>query len=382
MLWYWVIFLSLMVFTFAEQFGNINTVRARRICLIYTLIFIFLGTIRWDQSLSDWRGYYQVFTWGRITSLSQVFTVTYWPFEPAYYLVMRLINYLTGSFTVVCFFMAVIACGIFYRAAVYLNDMVILKENIFGGGKSTIIATFFAFWATSCANIFTVRTNMATAICLMSLKYVEEKKLWKFIAMVMLACMFHFAALVFLIVYPLYHRRFHAKHIFGIVMVASIVGIVGLDRIIPLIGILGGRYAEKVASYNINRSGVNFAYYNYSTVFLTVKAMANTILILAICFYIRKYMKRDNRFNGIFNIYVIGVFIQALTIGYNLELARLAVFFINIQFFALPYIFKITKRMENKVIYFIGFSAFMAVKMLYLLGSSEGYANFTTIFSK
>lgn len=381
MFWYWIVFISLFFFAFLEQFGNIGKQRAKKICFVYTLLFIFLGTIRWDMTLGDWEGYYWVFQWEDVTSLEQAFTISYWPFEPLFFLMMRIINYLTGSYTVLLCFMATVTCGCFYKAAVYLNErtannLYCLKEE-----RSTIIAAYLAFWATGCAGIFTVRTNMATAICLIAIKYVEERKLWKFITMVLVASMFHFAAIIFFIVYPLYYKKIDAKWIAGMFCAAVIISMVGIQRIIPLIGLLGGRYAEKIASYNLDKSGIDFSYQSYSTLFLTIRAMANTILIILICIYTKRYLRKNQRYNGLLNIYITGAFIQALTIGFNLEFARVAVFFLSIQYFVLPYIFKL-KLSGNKLFYFWGYTVFMVVKMYSLLGSSPDYANFTTIFNK
>lgn len=387
MLWYWIVFLSLMLLTLLEQFSNIGRQRAKLICLIYSIFFVFMSTIRWNQTLGDWEGYYNIFNWENIRSLKQVFTIHYWPFEPAYYLSMRMINYLTGSYTVLLFFMASVASFCFYRASVYLDERQIGQaNNEFAlrnrkNNKSTLIATYFIWWATGCASIFVVRTNIATAICLLSIRYIENKKIWKFILMILFASMFHFVAIVFFIVYPVYHKSFGLKKIFEGLTIALAVGTIGIQRIIPLVGMLGGRYAEKISSYNLNRTE-NFAYLSYSNTFLVIRAMANTILIILILLYIGRTERYNLRFRGLFNIYIIGAFIQALTIGYNMELARVAVFFLSTQFFLLPYIFRIKGSSFDKLLYFIMLSVFMGVKMFSLLNSTPTYSTFTTIFSK
>lgn len=387
MFWYWIVFISLMLLTLLEQFSNIGRQRAKIICFIYSIFFVFMSTIRWNQTLGDWEGYYNIFNWENIHSLKQVFTIHYWPFEPAYYLAMRMINYLTGSYSVLLFFMASVASFCFYRASVYLDERQIGKaNNEFALGnrnnnKSTLIATYFIWWATSCASIFVVRTNIAVSICLLSIKYIENKKIWKFIPLILFASMFHFVAIVFFIVYPVYHKSFGLKKIFEGLTIALVVGTIGIQRIIPLVGMLGGRYAEKISSYNMNRTD-NYAYLSYSNAFLVIRAMANTILIILIILYIGRTERHNLRFKGLFNIYIIGAFIQALTIGYNMELARVAVFFLSAQFFLLPYIFRIKGSSFDKLLYFIMLSVFMGVKMFSLLNSTPAYSTFTTVFSK
>lgn len=382
MLWYWLIFFSLLICVFLEQFTFlIKKEDAQKICFLYMILFIFLSTIRWNQDLGDWRGYYSIFNREEITSFLQIFHVYYWPFEPFYYLALRIIKYVTNSYTVLLLFMAIIANGCFYKAAVFL-DSDLKSYTAVGKNKSTIITTYFAFWATCCANIFTVRTNMAVAICLMSIKAIEERKPWKFILMVVIACMFHFTALVFLIAYPIYRKKISFKYLLLLVASGVFIEWIGLDTLISLVGLLGGRYAEKVASYNVAKGSGDYSYLNYSGLFLIIRAMANSIFIFMVSLYIRRYLKRDMRYNGLFNLFLVGMFIQLLTISYNLEFARVAIFFLNIQFFILPYIFKISKgQQENKVLYFFGYSIFLGVKMYALLHSAAGYKEFTTILS-
>ena len=383
MWWYWVVFFSLMGCSFIEQFTHLSKKRAETICFIYMCFFLFVGTIRWNQELGDWKGYNWVFNWEDITSFSQVFSIDYWAFEPFLYIAMRIIKFATNNYTVLLFFMVAVANGCFYRAAVYINKRVMTCAGNFGDDRSIILTMYFAFWATNCASIFTVRTNMAVAICMMSIKAIEEKKPWKFIAMVFVASMFHFVSIIFFIAYPVYMKKFNIEYALLMIWIALAVSVIGLERLIPLIGLLGGRYAQKIDTYNIAKGSNDYPYMSYSGVFLTIRAMANTILILCISLYIKRYLKFDKRFNGLFNIYLLGAFVQSLTISYNLEFARAAIFFINTQFFVLPYIFKVSKvTNRNKYIYFFGYSAFMMVKMYSLLHSAPGYAEFTTIFSK
>lgn len=381
--WYWGMFASLFLFSFFEQCGRISKKSACKICLVYTIIWIFLSSIRWDGILGDWQGYYMVFhEYINIESFSEIFNIDYWYFEPLYYLILRLIKYATNNYSILLLFMACIGIGVFYLASKYLNEKKDMNGKIYGLEKSTIITTFFIFWCTSCGGIYTVRTNMATAICLMSISAIEKKQKTKFILMVILASLIHFTAIIFFIAYPIYHMNLNLKKISIAVIVLMLLKVISVDRILNIVGMLGGRYAEKIDSYR-NTGVIDISYLSYSGIFVTIRAMSNSLLILLIIIVLKKFVLRNARFDGLVNLYIVGVAIQAILLTYNLELARIAIYFLIIQCFIIPYLFYAVKsQIHIKFFAFLGLSAYMMVKLFSLINSAEGYANFTTIFSR
>lgn len=382
MLWHWLIFLSLLLFAGWEQLFGIGKKSAYRICSIYTILYIFLATIRWDQNLGDWKGYYGVFNWSPINNLKEVFDISYWAFEPLFYLIMRFIKFFTGNYTHLLFVMAFIAIGGFYFSSKYINEKVMLKGREYGSDNSHIFTTFLIAWSTGCSSVYTVRTNIAYAICLLSLRWIEEKKLVRFLLMVALATMFHFTAIIFIPAYFIYHKKLNTKRWLEAMGIVIVLCIIGVDHLIPLVGLLGGRYAEKLNSYNVNVGTSGYSYSNYSGLFLIVRALSNTILVLAIALYIKRKFADDIRFNGLLNIYLLGALIQTLIVPYNLELARVAVYYVQGQFFLLPYAFDYYKNSRaNRMIIFMVFALYMGTKMYSLLHSSQDYMTFTTIFS-
>lgn len=382
--WYWLIFISLFIFAFFEQCGRISKKVACKICFFYSFVWIFLSSIRWDGTLGDWQGYYDVFDkYLSINSFSELFDIQYWFFEPLFYMILRVIKYTTNNYSVLLFFMACVGIGGFYVASEYLNEKKIINNKIYGIENSTIITVFLIIWCTACGNIYTVRTNMATAICLISIRTIEEKRRKKFIVIVSIATLIHFTAIVFLVAYPVYHMRLNLKKISTGVLVLIFIKLIGVDKLLEMVGLLGGRYAEKLNSVAYSNTGiVDYGYLNISGFLITVKAMSNTILILLVILILRKYIHNNARFDGLVNLYIVGAAIQGLLLTYNMQLARVAIFFIIIQCFILPYAFYICRsKLQSKVIIFLGLSAYMGVKLFALINSAEGYGMFNTIFT-
>lgn len=380
MAWHWIIFCILAIFVFLEQLNGIRPKHARMVCMLFTLTFIFLSSIRWNQDVADWYGYFQIFSLLNINSITDVFSV-YWAFEPLHFFIICAIKYYTNSYILVQVYMAIIAIGLFYFGARYATKIRKVGNKIYGTNHSIILAVYFVFWCTTFANVYTVRTSMAVAICLFSLKCIEERKLKRFLTYIFVASLFHFSAIVFIPAYFLYYKKLNMKMVVFFMVVCIIVGTIGIDKILSLAGFLGGRYAEKLLTYNVENGVANLTYYSYSTTFLLAKALANSAVVLLICFLIRKRYKNNPRFTGMMNLYFTGVLIQLLTVSYNIEVSRIAIYYQTFQYFLLSYSFTLFKHKDNKLLIYILLVIFMAVKMYSLYNREPGFSSFETIFS-
>lgn len=383
MIWYWVIFGILCLLSWCEQFSNIFTYKSKRIiCFAITLFWIFISSIRWNQTLGDWKGYNQVYEWINISSFREIFQVNYWYFEPLYYMVMRIVKYCLDDYIYVQIFMVGIAIGGFYIASKYLEETTVSNTNneTYGAYKNNFITVYLVFWSTNCANIFTVRTNMALAICFIAIRYIENRKPIKFLIVVFVATCIHFSALVFLMAYPLYHMKFNVNKFIKFLVALAALSLIGVEKLLKIVALLGGRYAEKAIGYS-TESLDQYSYLNYSTSFVIVKGLLNLGVTFFICLIVYKARKDDLRFNGLMNLYLIGVLIWLVTSQFNIDLIRIATFFTGTQFFIIPYIINIFKKRFNKLLVYFVFVAYMATKLYSLLASADGYSTFTTIFS-
>ena len=383
MIWYWLIFASLVVLTLCEQFKILSKKALYMFSSIYTILWIFISTIRWNGTLGDWQGYYDVFErYISVNSFSDIFNVEYWFFEPGYYLILRAIKYFTGNYTVLLFFMAIVGIGGFYHSAKYLDTQRNIKNVNYGNTNSSIILVLLVFWCTSCGNIYVVRTNMATAICLYSIRYIEEKNIKKFVLMVWIAFLFHFTSIIFLVAYFVYYMKFNIKKLIGGIIGLMAVNVIGVGRIIHGVAtLLGGRFAEKISSDGYQDVGViNYDYSSVPGIMALTKAMANTTLILILILFCYKKVRNDSRFNGLSNLYLVGAALQCVLLTYNMQVARIAIYFIVLQCFLIPYLFIIFKKKQNKLIVFVVIICYMAVKLYALTNSAPGYSNLQTIF--
>lgn len=72
------------------------------------------------------------------------------------------------------------------------------------------------------------RQILAMAICLLSLRFVQERNLIKFLVVILIAMSFHLTALTFVPVYFFYERNYDSKVILAIVIIAFLIGLLKL----------------------------------------------------------------------------------------------------------------------------------------------------------
>ncbi len=386
MTWYWVIFGILAVTAFLEQFAGLRRKHTYRLLGGVTVILIFISSIRWNQIAGDWQGYYSVYQWFQPESFFDIFKVDYWPFEPVYYMATRFIRYFFNSYTGVQVMMAVLALGFFYLDAKYLDTHRQIRGKQYGFERSTIACTFLLAWSTECLAIFTIRTSVAYAMCVYAIRYIEEKNMKKFMLMIAIATGFHFTSIVFIPAYFIYHLRISLKTLVRYAAVAAAVSAIGVQNLIPLIGLLGGRYAGKAIGYNFQLTE-GMLQGSYSVFFVVVKGMANTVFIVIIGIYVLKYSKScrmvNERVNGLVNLYCFGALLQFVTISYNVLFARAAVFYLYEQYYIVPVLLQLSKnKPKERFLYFCAITAYCGVKLYTYLGGAPHYASYTTIFSK
>lgn len=208
---YYAIFLLIATFAFFESF---QTSKGQRLIIHFSLaiVLIVFAGLRYQPLAND----FQAYTNGIIDitenglNYSQLqFSTTI--FEPGYNLVVYIATLINGSPAFVFLVVASIAVGVNMRCYVKYSP------------KYFILAALFYFIHTFVLrDMSLIRSGVAAAIGLYALRYVETKSLSKFIFTTLVAMSFHLAAIVILVVYPIYHLNWRAKT-WGYLVLASLI---------------------------------------------------------------------------------------------------------------------------------------------------------------
>lgn len=123
-------------------------------------------------------------------------------------LTFKVLNYEQG-YTILAKFLSMISkdsqillvgCGIIQSASLFFLIYKTSKKPLLSTIIYLALPCFFIYWSG-------LRQGIAISITMLAFLMIKEKKLIKFILLVILAWLFHASAIVFLIAYPLYHLK-------------------------------------------------------------------------------------------------------------------------------------------------------------------------------
>ena len=120
-----------------------------------------------------------------------------------------------------------------------------------------------------------IRAGVAAALFIFSIKYIEERQLYKFLGIIIIACLFHKVAAIGIFVYFLSRFRFKSKHYYIGLIISVILGVV-----IPFKELLAAFIGMDsiIIDYAFSEFGESLSILN------PVALMQSLILILFICF--------------------------------------------------------------------------------------------------
>lgn len=316
----------------AEVLGLKQSERKRITVLVTSVIFI-LSFIRWERG-ADWLSYYNVFQ----VTLSWDFTDYYGAnFEFGYFFLNVLAKSVFDNYTVLLF---IYACILFY-----FHTAGILQLT-----KYPVTALLIA-WSMGFAGMYFVRSGIAVAILFYSLKYVQQRRFFKFLFFLILGTLFHRSVFLFFIAYFIFPMNISPR-----VMILSIIGAVFCGFVVSrvffsFVGELAGGVIEyKLNAYLGDEQGENYgAQLSYVSILINGIIKRVSLVLLGI-FMLKKMDEIDPYFRGYVNLLWVGTIIYFSTVMLSLSLPRMAYPFDETQILLLPCIYHFAKNRGTKLL--------------------------------
>ncbi|WP_264760435.1 EpsG family protein, partial [Neobacillus rhizosphaerae] len=273
-----ILSLSCVQFIFPKIKEHINNKYRRLILIIFGILLVFMAGTR-NKIGYDYDGYRNIFDNIAFHNLS----FSNANVEPGFYL----INVLSINFYMVIFLCALIAIPLKLFVFFKKSEAIIISLILY---LSTIFLTY---------DMGVIRQGIAISFIFLSVIYLEERKLIKFISCILFAMLFHITSITFLPAYFLVNRNFSRKLIYTLTLACLIIGLIGfgdllfeISKIIP-----NTMVGEKLAYYQTSE-------YNTSMISITmVKRFFFLIFFVEIS---RRFMKNSISLNIYINCYFIG----------------------------------------------------------------------------
>lgn len=337
---------------------------------IYKLIFGFvlvclflLSSLRWETG-TDWTPYYDFFlAQKQITFISWL--------EPGYTFLCSLCYVISGGHYSV--FLAVIATII-----LYLKSSMIKKYSIYP------FFTILVWWTIYLADIFPVRQTIAIGFTLYAIRYVIEKKKWKFVLFVCCAATFHLSALIFLPAYYLFSLK--TKRI---ILILSLLGSYLLAYLSTsfahsFLSLIGFDFIqERLQSYMSDGDDQTYGGL-YTAAQILFRGLINKVIIFIPVFtYLWKYVEKDSLLRGWINLIFWGTILATSITSISPALSRLGIYYdVAIQIFLIPYFIKIKMPQFSKFLVFLFIIAYLFYRFNGVVVNYESeYIPYISIFS-
>lgn len=198
-------------------------------------------------------------------------------------------------------------------------------------------------------SLFVLRQNLAAAICLFSIPYIIERKLWKFLLLIFVAFTIHQTAIIFVLLYLLYPFKIDKKFFILVISVG-------------ILFYIGFQFALNFAATYLKGYGVYKA--------AAITPANTTAFLISVCVFVfitisyYPFTKMDNYSKLFFQMLVLLVMIDLSRIGLSGTIGRLNLYFFLAVILLLPNAITQIKKPAFRYLSIISISVLYFILML------------------
>ncbi len=299
------------------------------------VILILIGGFRW-QTGTDWSTYRLFFTF--FNTLKQFLIGGY---EPGFAVLNYIIKSLFSHYT----FMLLTMC--FLTITFYFK--------FFSNFEFKFIAVL-AFLSYYIGGIFATRQTLAIGITLISSIYILNSNKKYFYYYLLLACTFHFTAIVFLPAYKIFHSRISIKTMTIILMFSILIGFNTwiIEYILNLIYQVLNSIGLSLVSWRLNNYLKEDALTPGNPIVQMTLAFSKRLLLLPLFVFLsHKIILRYNYFNGFLKLWIFGNILYFLLNNTLTVFNRLTLYFVIYELILIPMCIYAFNRKSRVIVYFI-----------------------------
>ena len=316
---------------------------------VYTVLSFFAG-LRYDMGL-DYYSYEGIFY--DVAPLEDIFTGKGNFFEVhgeiGYLFLNSIIKTLGGDYTDLLLLIAFFSIGVLCYSS-YLYSLFPM---------TTIFLYFNRFFLTR--DMGQIRAGVAAALFIFSIKYIEERQLYKFLGIIIIACLFHKVAAIGIFVYFLSRFRFKNKHYYIGLIISVILGVV-----IP--------FKELLAVFiGMDSIIIDYAFSEFgeSLSILNPVALMQSLILILFIYFRKKIEPICYGYNTILNIYAFSTYWLFVFNQLGIIAGRVATLPATVEILILPTLIFITGNKYMRVVILLVIVLF-SVTFMYLNLNKDG----------
>ena len=328
------LFESIRIQNISEDKISRDSITYVSLYILFLIFFVFIGLRGFVNT--DWKSYKYVFD--NISNLEESET-----FEVGFMVLMRISRFLSDDYTIFVVLSSLIDLFLFYKA--FKSEKSIFLVFIF----------YYLFCGSGCGfrTEFNLMRNIKSILIFcISLKYVYERKFFKYLILNLIGMLFHSTSIIYIPLYFILNKRYPRKFLLFIFGIGNLIFLLQIQWVQDILAFLSsflpgalGQLISKYLSVSVfaNAYGITIGYLERFFTFL-----------LAYIFY----KKCDESEIVYFNILFIYLFIYLFCSEMLILLSRFALLFIVGYWFVLPKIyFKLNRDYKIVFLIFIVFYA-------------------------
>jgi len=309
---------------------KINNISDKTILFLGCLVLILHDGLRWETG-TDWQAYLYQFKSVRHPEVESWLKV-----EPGYFYLVKVFNLFSENYTLFLIIHAIIIYSILFYV---MNEM----------SPYPVLSIFF-YYVTFIGVLGMNRQLLAIAICLISVKYLAENRIIKFIIIVFIAMIFHISSAIFFLLL-LFRKNFKLETYFIFIIIAIIIRYTDsikyfLNAIAP---ILGDFAKTKLLTY-LNDSNKNYSFLSY------LFGLMRRIPIFMLFIIYRRKFDNDKYFPILINSYFLTIMLCLMFYGQiQIFIARAGFYFSISECFLIARVFTFVSKRSKYIVFILIF---------------------------
>lgn len=334
----YVLFFILLVLSLCEIINpyEIKTMLHKYIYFNIICVFFLLSSLRWETG-TDWDTYHEYYQYFKHVTISEGWL------EPGYTFLSTFVKNIFDNYSVLLCIMAVIIYTLKYRVIYDYSPLPLVS--------------LFAWLTISLADIFPTRQFIALAITFYSVRNIIEQKKITFVALVILASLFHASSMIFIFAYYVFYRKFD-RMILVIMIVASYAISLFAESIISNTLSVMPFIQDRINVYMEDSENTFGSVYSVKDIIF--RGFVNKLIIFIPIFTLMwSSVKQDRILNGIVNLIIFGTILSVLVTTISPALARIGMYYdVNMQILLFPYFLILCRNQFDRVIVFFVMSLY------------------------
>lgn len=317
--------------------------KKRAVLFLASILWLIMALRSWDLGINDTRGiFFRDFSKLSGVSLKQALEMQPFIYEPLMNIYTWLLSKLfLGNFQIFIAISSLISTITIARIVIKKS-----KKPIYG---LIVYFSMFYFYQS-----FMIKQMIALTFVVMAFESLHERKLWKYLVLIIIAGMFHKSAYLLIFMYPICKYIKFSKKFFVILLGGMAFGILGGNYIINIL--------YKLSLYNFRlyieeRIYTTDAGFNFSMILFP--------MICFLCYRFRNKVTDNNNQNDYFTLLFIGCLLNSWSI-IVVEFYRVAIYFLISIIFIIPNTMENVPKRYRK----IGYVVFLMFFCLYAFKSA------------